>query len=161
MKHLVGLPLGTLLAVAIGCAGAPSKSAAPQATASNVQAGAPSPTETRTEIDALDAKITADMAALGIARPIAAPITCVGEDCAQQIAGVATSTVAPAPPTCKPAQTQTCTDVCKLKDSICTNAGRICQLAADLHGADAHANDRCVQGNASCDAARERCCGCM
>jgi hypothetical protein len=62
-------------------------------------------------------------------------------------------------PSCKPAARDTCKDSCTLGDSICGNAKRICDLAAELP-ADRWAADKCTTATSSCTAAHDRCCGC-
>jgi len=58
-----------------------------------------------------------------------------------------------------PAETQTCTDICSVKDNICDNAEDICRIAEEL-GDDAWADEKCVSAKASCKEAKEMCCGC-
>lgn len=94
--------------------------------------------DSRAEIDRLDAAIAADLAKLESSTP--AP--------AAMVEGV-----------CSPATTPVCTEACTLKDSICANATKICEIAGKL-GTDAYANDKCTRGTASCDAAKQRCCNC-
>ena len=160
MKSFVAIVLGSLLAITIGCA-AKSKSAATPPTSMAPEPAAGGVATPESEIKLLDEQISDDMAKLSLTRPTPPPLTCTGADCAQQMSGAAVAATAPRAPTCQPAKTQTCTDTCSLTDSICTNAGRICKLAADLGGNDAYANDKCSSGNASCEAARQRCCSCM
>ncbi len=165
MKSLVGILLGSLLALVIGCAAksAPRSTAAPTATAAEqppepaAVGGSATP---QSEIKLLDEQISDDMAKLSLTRPTAQPMTCTGADCKQQLSGAAVAAEEPSPPTCKP-KGDTCTQACTIKDSICKNATRICQLAIDLGGNDAYANDKCSSGNASCEAAKQRCCGCL
>ena len=165
MKSLVGIVLGSLLAFVIGCAakGAQRASEAPTATAAEpaepaAVGGSATP---QSEIKLLDEQISDDMAKLSLTRPTAPPMTCTGADCKQQLSGAAVAAAEPQPPTCKPGKGDTCTQACTIKDSICKNASRICQLALDLGGSDAYANDKCSSGNASCEAAKQRCCGCL
>ena len=164
---LLGTLAGALVAVlVIACASAPSKSAAPVSTrhAGEVTpstqgaepAGGGSP---RGQIAALDNSITQDMAKLELQRPPAPDNACT-DHCATQMATTAGATAA-APPNCKPGTSEKCGETCKLKDSICTAAGNICRIAADLGGNDSYANDACNRGNASCDAAKQRCCSCL
>jgi hypothetical protein len=161
MKSFVGIILGALLAITIGCA-AKSKSATAPSSASPDPAGAmPGGGTPRDEIDRLDQAIDAEMGRLSLTRPTPPPLTCTGETCAQQMSGAAVAATAPQSAECRPASTPTCTDSCKLKSSICENAGRICRIASDLGGNDAYANDKCNSGNASCEAAKQRCCSCM
>ena len=162
MKSLVGIVLGGLLAITIGCAAKSKGAAAPLATSGAADPSvAPTVADPRSELDRLDQAISDEMGQLSLTRPTPPPLTCTGAACAQQMSGAAAAATAPQPASCKPAQTQTCTDSCKLSSSICDNAGRICRIAADLGGDDAYANDKCNSGNASCEAARQRCCGCM
>jgi hypothetical protein len=161
MKSLVGIVLGGLLAITIGCAARSKSAPAPTSTAAEPSAMGAAPATPRDEIDRLDQAISAEMGLLALTRPTPPPLTCSGAGCAQQMTGAAVAATAPQPAECKPAQTQTCTDSCKLKGSICENAGRICRIASDLGGGDAYANDKCNSGNASCEAAKQRCCSCM
>lgn len=55
--------------------------------------------------------------------------------------------------------TDTCQDVCNLKDAICDNADSICRIARQLEG-DSWAQGKCKSARASCDEARQRCCEC-
>ena len=158
MRALVGVVVGGLLAFAIACGGG-SKSAVMQ----RPEGPPPMPPGgaggQRTELERLDALITADMDLLKEPRP-AAPVGACVENCADQMGGAAAAATK-ADPTCKPAQTETCNQSCTLKESICTNAGKICSIASDLGGKDQFANETCNRGSASCDAAKKRCCSCM
>lgn len=159
-KNLVGIVLGAVIAFTLSCA-SNTKSQAPMAPS---PAGAEpqmtaSATTPRDQIARLDAAITADMEKLGTPRPVAPPLTCVGDACSEQMTSLGATAAAPA--TCPQPASATCSDVCKLKDSICTNATSICRLATEIGGTDATANDKCNQGNASCEAAKQRCCGCL
>lgn len=157
MKIAWGLVLGAACAGVIACGAAPQKSAAPAtgvpSEAAPMPAGSP-----RDQIAALDQQIDRDLAQLSLARPpvITGPDTIVGGE-------PTTMGTQPhaAEPTCQPAKTETCTDTCRLADSICANAGSICRIASgDLGGTDGYANERCQSGSASCQAAKQRCCGC-
>jgi hypothetical protein len=57
-------------------------------------------------------------------------------------------------------RTDTCADVCSIKDNICDNAEEICRIADDLNG-DRWAKEKCANAKASCEEARERCCSCI
>lgn len=57
-------------------------------------------------------------------------------------------------------QTETCQDVCTLKDAICDNAASICQIAEEL-GGDPWADQKCESAKGSCREARDRCCTCV
>ena len=67
----------------------------------------------------------------------------------------------PAETTCAmpPPVKETCHSTCELATRICSDAGNICKLAAQLPG-DAWASERCDAGERSCEAARARCCDC-
>ena len=55
--------------------------------------------------------------------------------------------------------TDTCQDICALKDAICDNAQSICRIAGELDG-DAWADEKCKSAKASCVEATEKCCEC-
>lgn len=124
-----GLFVGMLVALAVACGGGATKKAMEMP---------PPSRDSRVEIDRLDAAIAADLAKLGSTAP--APTAMVGG-------------------ACSPANTPVCTEACTLKDSICANAAKICEIAGQL-GTDAYANDKCTRGTASCDTAKQRCCNC-
>lgn len=148
-KALSGLVVGGVLAFAIACGGGAKKSADMPP-----RADLPPRSDARAELERLDQEITAQMQQLGEPRPNPPVAACV-ENCPQPM-------IAPVDPaTCVPAKTDTCTQACTLKDSICTNAQKICALAAELGGNDPRANETCNRGVASCEAAKTRCCGCM
>ena len=157
MRALVGVVVGGLLAFAIACGGG-SKSTITQAPPPIPPGGAGGSAQ-RAELERLDSLITADMQLLKEPRP-APPVAACVENCADAMGGAAAAATAQ-DPTCKPAQTETCNQSCTLKESICTNAGKICSIAADLGGKDQFANETCNRGSASCDAAKKRCCSCM
>lgn len=156
MRALVGVIVGGLLAFAIACGGG-AKSGVTQ----KPEGPPPIPggSNARAELERLDALITADMQVMNEPRPTPPVASCI-ENCAQAMGGAAAAATK-ADPTCKPAQTETCNQSCTLKESICTNAGKICSIAADLGGNDQFANETCNRGSASCDAAKKRCCSCM
>lgn len=149
MRGIAGIALELACAAAIVACGASSmKAPASPAVAS------PAPVGERGELDALDAQIRADLDKLGL-EP-GAPV-CTGAACDAVALGRNIRTVAAS---CEPKPSETCTDVCTLKDAICENAGKICRIAGELSGADAYANERCTAGNASCEAAAKKCCDC-
>jgi hypothetical protein len=69
--------------------------------------------------------------------------------------------VPPTAPTCEQpkGQSDICKQSCTLKTSICGNAKKICDLAGEMAG-DAWAEQKCADGNATCDAAKKKCCDC-
>lgn len=152
MRVLLAVMTGAFVALAIACGGAPSASKASMT-------GGGMHGDPRAEIDRLDAQIAAEMERLGQPRPEPAAGACTA-DCAPQSMAAAATSAKSEDPACKPAATATCSDACTLKQSICANAARICEIAAQLGGADAYANDKCNRGTASCEAAKQRCCNC-
>ena len=142
-----GLLVGLAFAFAIACGGSAKKAEMPPP---------PPGGDMRAEIDRLDGEITAEMQRMNEPRPDPQPDACV-ENCDPQRLAVAPAVEDPA---CKPASSQTCTESCTLKTSICQNAAKICEIAGKLGGTDAYANDKCNRGTASCDAAKKRCCNC-
>lgn len=151
MRPLASLFVGAALALAIACGGAakPSVGAVPPAD------------NARGELERLDQAITADMQALGEARP-APPVASCAENCAEPLGVQSAKLKAPLEATCKPPENETCTQSGTLRKSICDNAGRICEIAVkDLAGKDGYANDACNRGAASCEAATKRYCSCM
>ena len=60
---------------------------------------------------------------------------------------------------CHPGQSTTCHDSCTLSDAICSNAAKICDLAAGLPN-DGWAAQHCDSAKATCDAAHAKCCAC-
>ena len=153
-RHVaIALVLGLSFGVVVACGGskAAMRSTAPQAAMPGEIPAAPGG-DPRAQITQLDAQITADLEKLQLPRPMTPPVTSPE---AMSAGGVQATN----DPTCKAPSTETCTDSCKLADSICENAGRICGLASEL-GDDAWANEKCSSGTASCEAARKRCCDC-
>jgi hypothetical protein len=167
MKAVIGLVLGAACAAVIACGG--SKKAAQAPSAVTVPAavgaeptGAMAPDDPRARIEQLDQAITADLAKLELDRPAVPPTACIQPPCdTEATAAAAARPPTAADPTCTPGQSTVCKDTCTLSDSICDNAGKICEIAQDLGGNDAWANEKCASGIASCDAARKRCCGCV
>jgi hypothetical protein len=152
MRAIAGVVVGAAFAFVIACGGAASKKV------TEVESRPPPPGDPRAEIDKLDREISSLMQTLNEPRPAAPPLTCAA-DCAQAMSGAAETAVLK-DPTCTPGASETCKESCTLKDSICTNAKRICTIASDLGGNDAYANDKCNSGSTSCEAAKKRCCSC-
>ncbi len=150
MKSLLGVLIGGLLAFAIACGGG--------ARATETMQPKP-PGDVRSELQARDLAITADMEKLAEPRPSPPVAACV-ENCADQMSRAANAATQ-ADPTCKPGAGEACATSCTLKESICKNAGKICSIAADLGGKDQFANETCNRGSASCESAQKRCCSCI
>jgi hypothetical protein len=158
---LTGTLAGAGIAVVVIACAAPGMtphSAAPPSAQPSTRGAEPGATP-HGQIAALDQAITQDMERLQVARPPAPDNACT-DNCPHEMATSIAATSAE-PANCKPGGSEKCGDTCKLKESICTAAGNICRIASDLGGADSYANDACNRGNASCDAAKQRCCSCL
>ena len=139
--------VAALAALIVACGGSTARKAAPEGRDTTGGVAAP-----RTEIEQLDARITAELQTLGLAPPDDTELTEMMV--AHRTPALPQGTAAEActtPPTCS--------DVCTLADSICASATRICELADQMAG-DAWATQRCAAGKESCARARERCCSC-
>ncbi|MGE0549425.1 MAG: hypothetical protein AB7O24_31280 [Kofleriaceae bacterium] len=145
------------LAVIATACGAAQSSMQARSQPAATEAVPPTPSSPRAAIDQLDQLIRSDLATLELDPPLAA--ACVSASC---MTAEATNTSPPLEdPECRPAASEVCTDTCKLATSICANAGKICQIANDLGDTDLYANDKCISGKASCDAAKKKCCACQ
>jgi hypothetical protein len=158
----IGLLLGASCSLVIACASASKQSASPSApaTAGGAEPGSLGGMGPLDEIRTLDREIEASLTGMGV-KPTPAAACAADQSCAQSAPLSMGMTPAVEDPTCKVGASETCQDSCKLSDSICRNADRICILAKEIGGTDAYANETCVRGNASCKASRERCCGCI
>jgi len=164
LSTLVSLALGVAIAAIVACGGASTmKSSAPTvppaSTDANTAGAEPGVEGLQGKhdprIEKLADEIAVDMKKMNLPPPVAPAGTCVDPSCLQPLA------VRPqADPACSPGTSDTCTDTCKLADSICENAEKICDIAKEL-GNDAWANGKCADGNTSCKAAHDRCCGCQ
>jgi hypothetical protein len=152
MRVWLALFIGAAIAaVVVACGGATARKAAAPPMAVPSDAGMPGGGNPRSEIQRLQNEIAASMGELKLPVP--------PESMGTNPTPVATSMRPSNDPTCKPAETDTCKDSCKLADSICDNAKKICEIAATMN--DDWANGKCNSGNQSCDAARGRCCNCQ
>ena len=138
--------LAVIAALAIGCGGAAKRAqkAAPSSTDSAAPTNA-EPTGPRAQIDDLMAKIRRQSQALEI--PTAEP----ANPCA---AGRHPPTGAPVP------KASTCADVCRLKDSICSNSEKICTIVEEQLPDDEPAKQKCTDAENACIRAKERCTQC-
>lgn len=134
--------LGVVVVVGIASCGGAKQAAAPTMAPSDNGA------TRRGEIERLDARITSELEALKLARPPTQP----------HPLGTAVNVRPTSDANCKPAQVPACGDTCKLSDSICDAAKRICDIADEL--ADEWARDKCASATTACSAARDRCCNC-
>jgi hypothetical protein len=123
--------------------------AAPVAAESSAR---PMPGDPRAEIEQLWAAIEQQRGDLGLA----APTSPIEPGPASPMA----STPLSSDDTCKPAKTDKCTQSCTFSDSICKNAARICELAAQLT-ADTWAAEKCTRAKQTCETAHETCCTCQ
>ena len=111
-----------------------------------------------TRIAELDEAIRTELATLNLPYPAIQPPACSQPPCAEPMAAPVKPT---ADPTCKPGPSDKCKDSCRFADSICDNAGKICEIAAQLGGNDPYANEKCGTGKASCETAGSACCSCQ
>ena len=141
-----GLALGALLGGIIACA-ASNKAAVAPAAPTSADAGPVMPGNPHAEISALEKHIV-DQGGTFVAQDVMA-------------SAAVPMTVAPksSDATCHPAQTDRCSDSCKLSDSICDDAKKICDIATTLAG-DTWAAGKCESGKTSCTDAHAHCCSC-
>ncbi|HTJ41108.1 MAG TPA: hypothetical protein VL463_03405 [Kofleriaceae bacterium] len=143
------LSIAIVIALFVACGAGVYQSSKPSAPA-RMDAMVGRPGDRHTEIEELDREIQAQLGGASITAPTADEIEAARAMPLDFVAKVCT------PP---PAPSETCTDACKLGDSICHDAGRICELADELPG-DAWAADKCASGKAACERAQQRCCDC-
>lgn len=146
--------------IVIACAAGSKKQMAPSAAEPHTVQGAPIGAETspmpasdHARIQQLADAIERDRTGGGFAEPTPAAIALLQPT---PMATIPSSTDA----TCKPAKTDRCSSSCKLSDSICVNAGKICDIAKDLIG-DKWAGDQCTKATATCNTSHETCCSCQ
>ena len=141
---LAGIGAGIACAVMIACGAAPqsSKTAAPvmpQMNASDRQGQMQTLVDQLQHQKAQQASVPPSMAA------------CEACDTMARVSGT--------DPTCQPAKTQRCEDVCKLGGSICDTKDKICELAGQMLG-DAWAQGKCDDAKKDCETAHGNCCSC-
>lgn len=162
MKAFGGLLVGACLALVVACAAGKSSMSAPQTAPTTEATPAGIGVDggnARDRILELEIQIDQQIAQLGL--PPTPPPACPNGNCSASAAEPMTVTPSAQDTTCKPGKSETCTQSCTLSDSICDNAGKICELAKELGGDDNFANEKCTRGKASCQASRTRCCGCL
>ncbi len=157
-RTLLGLVLAASLGALVGCGAAKRPSAAPITSPADTSQAGSSPAESlgrdpKAEIEELSANVDAQRTELGLAEPASMP---PGAEPATPMA-IPLSTDA----SCKPAKTERCQGSCKISDSICTNASRICELAKDLVADAGWAATKCARANQTCEAAHDSCCSCQ
>ena len=142
------MALGGLLGAMIACGAAHRSAQSPAAGAGGEPPTmAVLPTDPHAQIEALERDITAKGGTFVPQATMAGAATPMAE--------VPVSTDA----SCHPAPTPTCGDSCKLADSICVDAKKICDIAVTLAG-DAWAAGKCESGKQSCSDAHASCCSC-
>ena len=146
MKYCAAFALMLVVACAAGGA---RKAMAPQETSAMPSVAPSSP---KAELDQLYAQVEEERAKMGLPEPMAS-----AEPAASPMAEHPTTQTDAA---CHPAKSDTCDSSCKLSDSICTNADKICKLAKDLEP-DADAAAKCDKADKTCKIAHDKCCGCM
>lgn len=130
---------------------APAASRAPT-TPAEAGTAAPIMDDPRSQIERLSAQVEEERTQMGLPEPqLASPAPA-----AEPMSTVPLST----DESCKPAKTERCDGSCKISDSICGNAARICELAGSMPG-DGWAAGKCARAKQTCDAAHERCCSCQ
>jgi hypothetical protein len=137
-------------ALALSCAPGP-RAIAPAAVPAEAGSAA-GPMGPEEEIEQLWAQIEQDRMAATMAEPSPAMIEPLQPTPMAQVPSSED-------PTCKPAKTERCSQSCTLSNSICKNAGRICELSQQLTG-NFKAADKCKRAKATCTQAHETCCGC-
>jgi hypothetical protein len=158
---LAALGAGVAIAVVVSCGGS-SKKATMAPMSASPDGGIPGmASDPKAQIEKLDADLTAEFVKLGAGQrppaPSPAANLCPAPPCPQtESVGVKPGT----DPTCLKGESQTCKDTCTIADSICDSAIKICKIAETMNN-DAWANDKCSSGNASCETARGKCCGCL
>lgn len=155
MKTIVFAAVVACWALVVACGGSQKSTAAAPTGGAAETTPMTMPNDPRNEIDALAKEIDTALANAGIAT--LAPSACEAtHSCTADPYGLPPRIE---DPTCKAPATDVCTQSCTLSDSVCTNAGKICNLARKLPGDD-YANEKCQSANDSCKRTREKCCGC-
>ena len=147
MKYAAALAMMLVAACAMGGA---QKAAQPPSEVTRPQT-MPAGTDAKAELDSLYAQLEEDRSQLGIEEPgysAGTPLPMTAQPTTQT------------DNTCRPAASETCTSSCKLSDSICKNADRICDLAKDL-APDEDAAAKCVKADKTCKTAHDKCCDCQ
>jgi hypothetical protein len=136
----------TCMALVTACAmgGAKRSSSTPVASEASPAGASPSPLgdDPRAEIERRYADVEKQRDAMQLPEPqISSPLAPTG-------ANPMTSQPKSTDQTCKPAKNDTCTQSCELSDSICENAQRICDLAAEMKSEWAY--DKCAKAKSTC-----------
>jgi hypothetical protein len=148
VKGLVGVIAGACAAVLIACSAARAPMSA-RSTTPHDASGA-MPPDAHAQIEELERKIADSRATLKL------------PETASPMAPTAVHTMSAHTddPSCHPGANDTCGDVCKLSDSICENATKICDIAKQLPD-DAWAAGKCGSAQTTCDESTKKCCGCQ
>jgi hypothetical protein len=160
LSTVLALGLGVAIACIVACGGAGAKKAAMMPSADGGTMAPPSGPHDQRIAD-LDKQISDDFAKLDTGpRPVTQMKVCPTGQCVEPAVAVVMKDVPKDDPTCKPGTGTVCTDTCKLANSICENAKKICDISKELPG-DAWATGKCTDGETSCNTAHEKCCGCQ
>lgn len=148
MKYCGAFALMLIVACAAG--GAQKATMAPRE--QTAMPSVASPGSPKAELNELYAQVDQDRASMGLPEPMVS-----GASGAIPMGDHPTTQTDSA---CHPAQSETCESSCKLSDSICTNADKICKLAKDLEP-DEDAAAKCVKADKTCKTAHDKCCTCV
>jgi hypothetical protein len=156
MKRSV-LVLACALAMSCGAAKhsaqAPASSQSPTVPPAEAGTASPLDGDPRGQIERLSAQVEEERTQMGLPEP---QMSSPAAPPAQKMSIVPLST----DESCKPAKTERCDGSCKISDSICGNAARICELAESMPG-DGWAAGKCARAKETCDTAHDRCCSCQ
>ena len=153
MRGVAGIFVGALCAAAIACS-ASHKSAAVAPVQPEQHPMGGSAGDAHSQIEQLASQIDAQRAQMALPEP---PHVATMSAHATPMSNTPNSRT---DNQCHPGTSDTCQDSCKLADSICESAQKICNLAQQLPG-DAWASGKCESGKSTCDAAHQKCCGCQ
>jgi hypothetical protein len=140
-----------LMVIVAACAMGGKKAAMAPSEAQTQQTMPATNESAKSELDRLYAQVEQERQSMQLAEPMVSPGAAM-----PMTAQPTTAT----DNTCRPAQSETCTSSCKLSDSICTNAGKICKLANEL-APDEDAAAKCVKADKTCKTAHDKCCSCQ
>jgi hypothetical protein len=154
-----GVALGAALAgIVVACAASQPMTAASVPPSAPPSQASVMPGDPHAQIEQLAGKIASERHRLGLPDPETSPIAAATCQPACPIEPMAVTPVAQ-DPTCHPAKTDACEDVCRLGGSICDDAASICKIAKEM-ATDAWAAGKCSEAQASCTSAHARCCDC-
>lgn len=157
MRGLPGIVLGVATALVVACSASPKQAMAPTApppAASSAHGGetplAPPSSDPRAQIKFYSDQIETDRKQLGMPEAVLQEMSAPPENSPPHAAEDAS---------CHAGASETCSNVCKLSDSICDNSDKICKISDDL-GDDEWAAGKCAAARSTCSDAHKRCCSC-